>query len=75
MKPDFAAQTGEELTKRERWDWLQTRVDEFKKEGAALARATFEPTMNLLLVEAWKDPRAEQGQPQFFITSSAVDQA
>lgn len=72
-KPDFAAQTSEPTTGDERRAWLNERCREFKAEGAQAARATLHESIpNLLLIEAWKNPRAEQGEPEFFLVDPAA---
>lgn len=51
-------------------DWFSARCEEARKEGATFARYSIHPEMeNLLLIEAWKERPADQGEIRWQLTS------
>ena len=64
--PDYIAQTAEPMTQDERFEWMRARTKEATAEGMTHGRFTLHPTIpNLLLVEAWKERPADEGEPRW----------
>ena len=66
-EPDYLAQTAEQLSVHQRFDWLAARASDAKKAGCNYLRAaiTEHQGEKITLMEGWHRRPEEDGPPRF----------
>lgn len=74
-EPDYIAQAKRPETREEERKWIKERRDEMTMQGCMAGRVSICPPgtwphLDLILVEGWEDPQADQGEPHWQLTSN-----